>query len=229
MSTRSQERPYLEHQLVVGKDHPARSRYFVRLVAQTSTGALTGRWWPLDAVTEPTRMEDGVIVESNRQRGGVTFPTAQDEYCAAIERFDIVTGTSQTIDLGCVLHDLPSERFRAVPAFEPCAGGPEVPVGQYVEAFCRDNAADCDGSSEAQCDTWIERCTAEADPPDANARTSDASGQPDASDDEVGRDAQPEPQSAAWGCRVGAGTGESPHWPLALVALWLHAGRRRAR
>ena len=241
--TQSHEAPYLQHRIPVAGDHSARAKYLVRLVAEAPSGAITGEWKPLDDVAEPTHTEDGILVAAHEQRGGVSFAAAQDEYCAAIELWDVVNDTHEVIDAGCAQHDLPSERLAPVPSFETCQlNEPE----QYAHAFCRDNAPACEGSSEPQCDAWREHCAVE--PPDdtsdggtapegvsppspAQSKDAGAIGHGHAGgglDPDAGSAATA--RSTAWGCRAGAVPGTSATWPLALLASWLVlATRRRAR
>ena len=178
LGTRSMEAPYLEHRIAVGEDHPARARYLVRLLGRTKDGFIEeGRWWSLDAVTEPTVTADGMLVAEDMQHGGVTFPRAQSEYCAAIELLDVVTDTSEIVDAGCLPHALPSEPRQTEPAFGTCEGFESGTMAQYVEAFCGDNAQDCAGGDE-RCDQWRKQCTPQSDPADAGPPASDDSGQP---------------------------------------------------
>lgn len=252
LGTRSQEAPYLEHRIEVGEDHPARATHLVRLVAVTDNDAVeTGPWLSLGSVTGPTITEDGVFVAEDMQHGGVTFPSAQDEYCAGIELFDVVNDTRETIDAGCVQHDLPDGRLETVPAYGTCERFEHGTMERYTEAFCGDNAQDCAGG-DWRCDDWRKHCTTQPDPADASTATPEDAGPsipaqsvdagaiaegpdggveaPDGGAESDGGGAEPRPsRSGAGGCQLDTATGARAPWPLLLLAAWLVRRARRAR
>ena len=254
LGTRSQVAPYLEHRIAVDEDHAARARYLVRLVAETENSAiLEGPWWSLDAVTGAMVMENGRFVAEAMQRGGVTFPATQTEYCAHIEWLDIVDDMRTTIDAGCVQDDLP-DGLQTVPAFGMCEGFEGATMEQYLEAFCGDNAQDCAGG-DYLCDEWRKQCTRQPDPPDASTampedagprpagQTEDAGAETEEPEDErpeheapedegaddAGGEARAEMQPGSGGCHFAAGAATPVRWPLLLIAVWLARRKRRAR
>lgn len=167
---------------------PRYATHIARMVAELPDGDRFASWRSLGQLQ--TVAEDrGFVLED-----ALWFRERRDEYCVALEVFDIVADKRERIARTCLKDTLGALASNAhfIP---PSACWLEVPRSEYEAAFCADNRAECSGGAESSaCGEWRKLCK-EKPAPDAGQ----AGGEPDASVDEpdASTDAAPDASMGA--------------------------------
>jgi hypothetical protein len=149
---------------------PRFATHIVRLVAELPEGDRFASWTRLETLRSPAGERDFT------DEVPLSFTERRDEYCVALEAFDVVANAHERIGRTCVADDL-GELPSAANFTSPSACRLVAPRAEYDAAFCKDNRAECsDGAETAACVEWRTLCK-----PDVPTDAGQDASEPDAS------------------------------------------------